>query len=98
MRPRRERPSTTLNLGSSRVSKAKELAALVLIATVLTGPLGAQTAGGDSPIGALKQLSVEQLMDIEVTSVSKEPEKLLDAASAIQVITNGDIIDSGATS
>jgi iron complex outermembrane recepter protein len=48
-------------------------------------------------IGALKQLSVEDLMNIEVTSVSKEPEKLLDAASAIQVITGDEIIRSGAS-
>ena len=47
---------------------------------------------------ALKQLSVEELMDIEVTSVSKRPEKLADAASAIQVITGDDIASSGATS
>jgi iron complex outermembrane receptor protein len=46
----------------------------------------------------LKQLSLEQLMGIEVTSVSKEPQKLLQAASAIQVITSEDIRRSGATS
>ena len=37
-------------------------------------------------------------MDVEVTSVTKSPEKLLDAASAIQVVTNDDILRSGATS
>jgi iron complex outermembrane receptor protein len=47
---------------------------------------------------ALKALTVEQLMDIEVTSVSKRPEKLSSAASAIQVITGDDIHRSGATS
>ena len=44
----------------------------------------------------LKDLSLEQLMNIEVTSVSKNPEKLEDAASAIQVITQQDIRNSGA--
>jgi len=39
----------------------------------------------------IKKLSIEQLMDIEVTSVSKTPEKLSEVASAIQVITNEDI-------
>jgi len=39
----------------------------------------------------LKKLSVEQLMDIEVTSVSRRPEKLSETASAIQVITSEDI-------
>jgi iron complex outermembrane receptor protein len=44
----------------------------------------------------LKDLSLEQLMNIEVTSVSKHPENLEEAASAIQVITQQDIRNSGA--
>jgi len=43
-------------------------------------------------------MSVEQLMDIEVTSVSKRPEKLSGVASAIQVITGDDVRRAGATS
>ncbi|MCI0530622.1 MAG: TonB-dependent receptor [candidate division Zixibacteria bacterium] len=46
----------------------------------------------------LKRLSVEELMNIEVTSVSKRPEKLLETASAIQVITQEEISRSGASS
>ncbi len=65
---------------------------------LLTANVGAQAPGGDSSIGALKQMSVEQLMDIDVTSVSKEPEKLLDAPSAIEVITSDDILRYGASS
>ncbi len=47
----------------------------------------------------IKKLSMEELMDIdiEVTSVSKRPEKLRESASAIQVITQEDIRSSGAT-
>lgn len=45
----------------------------------------------------LKRLSVEDLMNIEVTLVSRVPEKLTEAASAIQVITGEDIRRSGAT-
>lgn len=45
----------------------------------------------------LKKLSVEELMNVEVTLVSRTPEKLTEAASAIQVITNEDIHRSGAT-
>ncbi len=55
----------------------------------------------DSPLpsaNALKQMSVEELMDLQVTSVSKRPEKLFDTASAIQVVTGDDIRRSGATS
>src|SRR5262245_60034137 len=47
--------------------------------------------------GALKHLSIEQLMDIEVTSVSRTPEALNSAAAAVSVITNEDIRRSGAT-
>src|SRR6187551_2760932 len=46
----------------------------------------------------LKKLSLEELMNIEVTSVSKRVEKLTEVASAIQVITQNDIKRSGATS
>jgi len=48
--------------------------------------------------GELKQLSVEELMNVKVTSVAKEPQKLLQAAASIQVITSEDIRRSGATS
>jgi iron complex outermembrane recepter protein len=48
------------------------------------------------PPKILKKLTVEELMNIEVISVSKEAEKLSDAASAIQVLTNEDIRRSGA--
>jgi iron complex outermembrane receptor protein len=58
-------------------------------------------AYADSDAGAidsLKGLSVEQLMDIPVTTVARHPEKLLETASAVQVITQEDIRRSGATS
>ena len=46
----------------------------------------------------LKALSVEELMNVVVTSVSRRAEPLSHAASAIQVITQEDIRRSGATS
>ncbi|HEX3914762.1 MAG TPA: TonB-dependent receptor [Steroidobacteraceae bacterium] len=49
-------------------------------------------------IGELKQLNVEDLMNVQVTSVARRPEKLIETASAIQVITQEDIRRSGATS
>jgi len=45
----------------------------------------------------IKKLSVEELMNIEITSVSKLPEKLTEVASAIQVINSEDIRRSTAT-
>jgi len=47
---------------------------------------------------ALKKLSIEQLMNLQVTSVSKRPERLSQTASAIQVITQEDMRRSGASS
>jgi iron complex outermembrane receptor protein len=46
---------------------------------------------------ALKKLSLRELMDVELTSVSRGPTKLSQTAASIQVITNDDIRRSGAT-
>lgn len=48
-------------------------------------------------IDKLQNLSLEELMNIQVTSVSKRPEKLTEVASAIQVITAEDIRRAGVT-
>ena len=66
-------------------------------AMTLPTAIFSQTADSIS-ISNLKQLSIEELMNIEVTSVSKRPEKLTEVASAIQVITRDDIQRSAATS
>ncbi|MCV9389335.1 TonB-dependent receptor plug domain-containing protein [Reichenbachiella ulvae] len=42
-------------------------------------------------------LSLEELMNMEITSVSKKAERLQDVASAIYVVTSEDISKSGAT-
>ncbi|MEP6664213.1 MAG: Plug domain-containing protein, partial [Verrucomicrobiota bacterium] len=46
----------------------------------------------------LKKLSLEDLMKLDVTSVSRRPEPYLHAPAAIQVITQEDIRRSGVTS
>ncbi|MBC2695788.1 MAG: TonB-dependent receptor [Desulfobacteraceae bacterium] len=46
----------------------------------------------------LTELSLEELMNIEITSVSKKPERLADAVAAIFVISQDDIRRSGVTS
>ncbi len=63
----------------------------------LAAPLLCADDAGPS-VGALKQMSLEQLMNLEVTSVSKQPEKLLEAPAAIQVVTGDDIRRFGASS
>ena len=46
----------------------------------------------------LTDLSLEELLDVEVTSVGKKAQSLADAAAAVFVISNEDIRRSGATS
>ena len=58
----------------------------------------AETQVADSSPGALKKLSLEQLMDLDVTSVSKQPEPYAQAPAAIDVITNDEIRRSGVSS
>jgi len=54
-------------------------------------------AAAPQSISHLKQLSVEDLLDVEVTSVSRHAVPLTQAPSAIQVITQAQIRRSGAT-
>src|SRR3984885_12058992 len=87
-------------------SKAFDIAPRRRVAGALGCLLGAVSGGqvvvrvpaGSPSTGDLKQMTMEELMNLEVTSVSKQPQKLLQAASAIQVITSDDIRRSGATS
>ena len=44
----------------------------------------------------LSRMTLEELMEVEVTSVSKRPERLADAAASIYVISGEDIRRSGA--
>lgn len=53
--------------------------------------------GGQQPDTSLTSMSIEQLMQVDVTSVSKRSEPLDDLAAAIFVITQDDIRRSGAT-
>lgn len=69
---------------------------LGLIAGVFAGAPGILAAQED--VSTYKRLSLQELMDLEVTSVYRRPEKISATASAIQVITGDDIRRSGATS
>jgi iron complex outermembrane recepter protein len=59
-------------------------------------PTPTQTA--ISSPAALKKLSLEELMNLDVTSVSKQPQPYGEAPAAIEVITNDEIRRSGASS
>lgn len=72
---------------------ARKLAACVLSFLAMTITVGAQQPNAD-----LTTTSLEDLMNIEVTSVSKKEEKLFRSAAAIYVITQEEIRRSGMTS
>jgi iron complex outermembrane receptor protein len=70
----------------------------LLCALMSPGLLAQQEAqrGTERP-GALIDLDLKELMNIEITSVSRRPERLSDAAASIFVVTGDDIRRSGAT-
>jgi iron complex outermembrane recepter protein len=77
---------------------APALAPSALATALLLATAGhAAASEGTASSGALKGLSIEELMDIEVTSVSRTAEALSSAAAAISVVTSDDIRRSGAT-
>lgn len=59
-------------------------------------PCGANNAPPDQ-LSELKRMSFEELMNVEITSVSRTEEVLHDAAAAVSVITRETIRRSGAT-
>jgi iron complex outermembrane receptor protein len=72
--------------------------AVVITLLLTSAARGVLAQSPDATTDDLKSLSLDQLMNVEVTSVSRHPEKLLQTASAIQVITREEIHRSGATS
>src|SRR5690349_16565363 len=84
-------------LGLATRSTQSELVGILLILLTLSVRLNAETNLIASP-SELKHYSLEQLMNIEVTTVSRQAEPWFNTPSAIQVITSEDIRRSGATS
>jgi iron complex outermembrane receptor protein len=76
-----------------RLRICRGLAGGLLAAVLLAQP----HAGSAQTVEELNGLSIEQLGEIQVTSVSKSPQSLSDAPAAIYVITHDDIMRSGAT-
>jgi len=84
---------------ADRRTVAAATAIVFTLGLVCFTPLGfAQQPESAVSADSLKKLSIEQLMNLQVTSVSKRPERLSQTASAIQVITQEDIQRSGAAS
>ncbi len=77
----------------------RTLANCVLICLLVIWFNAANSLGDqDSDLFYLKNLSISQLSSLEVTTVSKQEEKMADADAAIYVITSEDIRRSGITS
>ena len=76
-----------------RITMSTVLVTIILLCSMAGGAKAAALVPTD-----LTELSLEELMNIEITSVSKKPERLADAAAAIFVVTQEDIRRSGVTS
>lgn len=64
---------------------------------LLLAPFSIAEADSNIPTDSLTDFSLEQLLNIEVTSVSKKKQRLDTAASAVYVITQADIKNAGVT-
>src|SRR5262245_30426962 len=86
--------------GKERFAKERRPRAVLCAATMaIVVSAGSSLALASTPEeGDPFSLSPEQLFDATIMSVSKSPEKLGDAAAAVFVLTNTDILRSGATS
>jgi iron complex outermembrane receptor protein len=65
-----------------------------LVALLVVAPVAVEA----QTLQDLQNLSIEDLGNLKVTSVSKRPQSLSHAAAAVYVITHDDIVRSGATS
>src|SRR3989441_855939 len=95
---KRDTPGVYRPMADPRTVAAATSILLTLGLVCFAEPGFAQQPDSSASAEALKKLSIEQLMNLEVTSVSRRPERLAQAASAIQVITQADIRRSGASS
>src|SRR6266850_7255 len=77
------------------MTPVRRLFILGFLGAFLAGTVPAQTSQNIPDVTAI---TLEDLMDLQVTSVSKRAQKLADAAAAIFVITQDDIRRSGASS
>jgi iron complex outermembrane recepter protein len=86
--------------GQRKVARGIAVAAIALCISIVAHRSNAAPGNqGDAlSTSSLKTLSIEDLMNLEVTSVSKRGEPLSDAAAAVYVITREEILNSGARS
>src|SRR5438067_12237857 len=85
-------PIRNQNNGSPTVGR--RIISLAVVALFLGSSVSAQNQG----VPDISRMSIEELMNVEVTSVAKRPQRVADAAESVFVITQEDIRRSGAAS
>ena len=81
-----------------RASPLRDGALAVGFAVAASWPAAAAEPAPRVAVDSLADLTLEQLADVEVTSVTGRPTRVLDAAASVYVITGEDIRRSAATS
>jgi iron complex outermembrane receptor protein len=81
-----------------RMVGVASIALLVSLAWPVQHSWAQDAPSGQSPAAGLKQLSLEELGNVEVTTVSKDPREIMKTPAAVFVITQEDIRRSAATS
>jgi len=93
-----EKEVAALPIGKQEIGSipcARQILLLGILVVLFVAGASAQVPDNFPDVTAI---SLEDLMNLNVTSVSKRTQKLADAAAAIFVITQEDIRRSGATS
>jgi iron complex outermembrane recepter protein len=94
-------PVKPMSMSERRVRFLNHLSKFLLsglFVAIAAGSSPAQTASGNQAKESLREMTLEQLGNVEVTSVTKEPQEVWKTPAAIYVITQQDIQRSGATS
>jgi len=94
------RATTTTDSRAPRRFLSHRFAAVFLAGSLAFASLPS-SATAEQPVEAakaLKQLSLEDLFDLEVTSVSKKPEPVSKSAAAVHVVTADDLARTGTIS
>ncbi|MBZ0255897.1 TonB-dependent receptor [bacterium] len=81
----------------SKLAEAASCAALAILVCLHSAAAQDENAFNGPPVPVLLQLSLEELMNVTVTSVSKKTQPLSEAPAAVFVITQEDIRRAGVT-
>ena len=79
------------------LEKTRCAIALLLVLFCVPAALAEDVDDEEELIAEMKDLDIEELLDMEITSLSRKAEPLSETAAAIYVLTNEDIMRSGAT-